>query len=375
MRLLVVSHSCVVDVNQRIYAALADRGHQVAIVVPARWRHDYARRPTQPQLLRSFTGPLIRVRVARVGSIPLHWYTQRLRPIVRRWRPNAIFIEEEPYSVSAFQWARVARLEHTPYAFFSLQNIAKHYPPPFTQTRRYVYDNSPIAAALTQDVRDTLRRTGFRGTIEILPLSVDVSAFSPSADHHEARERIGITPPVVGFLGRLVPEKGVDVLLESFTSVRAATGASLLCIGSGPMADLCRSTDGVIVADGVRHSDVPGYLGALDVLVLPSRTTSGWKEQFGRALVEALACGIPVIGSDSGEIPHLIRETGGGLVVREGDPADLSEALLRLLRDDGLARSLGQRGREAVCERYSLEAVSGRMENVLQRLIQRAPDR
>jgi glycosyltransferase involved in cell wall biosynthesis len=125
----------------------------------------------------------------------------------------------------------------------------------------------------------------------------------------------------------------------------------------------------VVVAEGVQHAEVPGYLITVDVLVLPSITTKRWREQFGRALIEAMACEIPVVGTDSGEIPNLIRETGGGLVVPEGQPSDLADAILRLIGNPSLSRSLAQRGHAAVLRRYSLEAVSDRLEGILRKTV------
>ena len=87
--------------------------------------------------------------------------------------------------------------------------------------------------------------------------------------------------------------------------------------------------------------DADGY-AQLDVLVLPSRTTPTWKEQFGRVIVEALWCGVPVVGSDSGEIPWLIGLTGGGLMFPEGDHAALAGGSTRLRGRPGAARAAGR---------------------------------
>jgi glycosyltransferase involved in cell wall biosynthesis len=95
---------------------------------------------------------------------------------------------------------------------------------------------------------------------------------------------------------------------------------------------------------------------SLDVLVLPSRTTRTWVEQFGRVLVEAMWCGVPVVGSDSGEIPWVIETTGGGLVFPEGDVASLRQALVRLRDDPSLRRRLAADGRHQVEQQFSMAA-------------------
>jgi glycosyltransferase involved in cell wall biosynthesis len=79
----------------------------------------------------------------------------------------------------------------------------------------------------------------------------------------------------------------------------------------------------------VKHNDVPQYLNAMDILCAPSQTMPNWREQFGRMLIEAFACGVPVIGSDSGEIPYVIQDTG--VVVGEKDESGWVEALSDLL--------------------------------------------
>ena len=81
----------------------------------------------------------------------------------------------------------------------------------------------------------------------------------------------------------------------------------------------------------VPSTEIPRLLNELDVLVLPSLTRRNWKEQFGRILIEAMACEVPVVGSSSGEIPHLIADAG--LVFPEGDVEALRDALCKLMQD------------------------------------------
>jgi glycosyltransferase involved in cell wall biosynthesis len=103
----------------------------------------------------------------------------------------------------------------------------------------------------------------------------------------------------------------------------------------------------------------------MDVLVLPSRTTPTWAEQFGRVLVEALWCGVPVVGSDSGEIPWVIETTGGGLVFPEGDVATLAETLAQLRREPELREQLARTGRASVEALFGVQAVGQRLESVM----------
>jgi glycosyltransferase involved in cell wall biosynthesis len=113
--------------------------------------------------------------------------------------------------------------------------------------------------------------------------------------------------------------------------------------------------------DAVRHEEFGGALAAMDLLVVPSRTTPRWKEQFGRVITEAMACEVAVVGSDSGEIPHLIRRSGGGLVFREGDADDLYEQVRSFVVDPGRAREFGRTGARHVAANYTNDVVARRL--------------
>lgn len=374
MRLLVVSHSCVLDVNQRIYAEVQARGHELAIVMPRQWRHDYAKRPISPERLRSYRGVIVAQRSALRGSIPLHAYLGSLARVINRHRPDVLYIEEEPYSVAAFQWARVARAHSIPYAFYSAQNIRKRYPLPFSATERWVFRNSALALPITSSVATVLRSKGYERPLEVVPLWVDNDNFRPAPVDEMLRRELRLNLPTVGFAGRVVAEKGVHTLLEAFQRLRSRTNAQLLVIGSGPLADTCRRSRGVTVVEGVPHADIPRYLRLMHVLAVPSLTTANWQEQFGRVVIEAMAVGVPVVGSDSGEIPELIRSTGGGLVVPEGRAAELSDALQQLLTDSEERLRLASTGSRSVMEQFAVGVVAERLTVALSKLPPRPPN-
>ncbi|HVG45433.1 MAG TPA: glycosyltransferase family 4 protein, partial [Longimicrobium sp.] len=166
--------------------------------------------------------------------------------------------------------------------------------------------------------------------------------------------------PVVGILGRFVEEKGLRVLMRAW---EAAAPSRLLLVGGGSLEAELRTWGGgfrdrVRVVTGVPHDRVPDYLNAMDVLVAPSLTTPRWREQFGRMLVEAMACGVPVVGSDSGEIPHVIG--GAGIVVAEGDGDTLKTALDGLIVDVARRTELSARGLERARTEFSLPVVARR---------------
>jgi glycosyltransferase involved in cell wall biosynthesis len=185
----------------------------------------------------------------------------------------------------------------------------------------------------------------------------------------------GDRPFTVGYAGRLVRAKGVDLLIAALRMNQAERPVRLLAVGEGP--DLARlrglaakrlHPNTVIWRQGVAHEAMPACYREMDVLVLPSRTTRGWKEQFGRVAAEAMACGVPVIGSNSGFIPELMRTTGGGVTFAEGDARALAAALSRLANEPLRRRQLGEAGRAGVIAHYSLPILARRWHGLLRQV-------
>jgi glycosyltransferase involved in cell wall biosynthesis len=113
------------------------------------------------------------------------------------------------------------------------------------------------------------------------------------------------------------------------------------------------------------------HYAEMDVLVLPSRTTPRWTEQFGRVLVEALGCGVPVVGADSGEIPWVVGVTRGGVVFPEGDDLVLAEVLDGLRMNPQRREELADEGRRQVMATFSVEAVASAFEGILRTVVGR----
>lgn len=237
-----------------------------------------------------------------------------------------------------------------PLVYFSFQSHFKQYPPPFNWIERFAISRAAGWICSGQTVAETLKhRQGYSLPMRLIPLGVDVNSFYPSPDagvqirRSLAWEEQGA--PVIGYLGRLVPEKGLDLLMRVLD--RLQTPWRALFVGTGPMEATLRTWanrhgDRVRICTDVKHSDVPQYLNAMDILCAPSQTTPQWREQFGRMLVEAFACGVPVIGSDSGEIPYVIQDAG--VVVGERDEQSWVQALSDLLESPSRRQELAEKG-------------------------------
>lgn len=277
------------------------------------------------------------------GSNHFHVYPGFGRRIAAH-RPDLVHVDEEPYSLVTYQVARVCRRAGVPFVPFTWQNIYKRYPFPFSVMEAYVLRHAAGLLCGNEESAGVFRRKGFAGPIAVIPqFGVEEANFGIRNTH----DREGGLSVV--FAGRLVPEKGCALLLMA---LKNHTDMKLTFVGTGSdqeaLADRARELgvdSRVVFRDGVSAREVPAVLAIHDVLVLPSVTRPNWKEQFGRVLVEAMATGTPVIGSDSGEIPHVIGD--GGLVFREGDVQDLCvklqnmmEARVRLrFAEKGIARA------------------------------------
>ena len=113
---------------------------------------------------------------------------------------------------------------------------------------------------------------------------------------------------------------------------------------------------------------MPAFYASLDALVLPSHTTPTWKEQFGRVLIEAMACETVVVGSDSGEIPQVIG--AAGMIYPEGNPEALAERLAHLAGDPALRAQLAQQGRARVLAHFTQQCVAEATWQVYQQMKQ-----
>jgi glycosyltransferase involved in cell wall biosynthesis len=362
-RLLTIGHSYVVAQNRRLAHEMAVEGAgawQVTAAAPARLQGD----------LREITFEPIPGEVCdtlpiamRLGGHPhLRFYGGALRPLLRQqW--DVVHCWEEPYVLAAAQVAHWT----PPAARFvpaTFQNIAKRYPFPVAAIERRVMRRANAWIAFGETVHETQRARADYGAkpSRVINPGVDTAAFRP--DHNggrRVRQSLGWGPDdsVVGFTGRLVEEKGVETLAEAL--VRSTCPWKLLFVGGGRMQPLIdtlrlRYPSRVRLVTGVAHDDMPAYLNAMDLLCAPSRTTPRWREQFGRMLIEAMACGVPILASAGGEIPYVIGEAG--TLLPEADVTAWRQEIERLLSDRARRTVMSQQGRQRAADRFAWRAIA-----------------
>jgi len=283
-----------------------------------------------------------------------------MRLLAEPW--DLVHCWEEPYVVAAAQLSRAVR-RNVPLVFGTFQNIVKRYPPPFAWIQRTVLRRADGMIAYGETSRAVLKAHGWSQSTCTIPAGVDTARFAPDPSVRERiRYELGWAGdvPVIGFVGRFVPEKGVAQLASILD--RLSTPWRALFLGSGPLeTDLrvwSRKYGDRVRIQRASHDGVPDYLNAMDVLCAPSQTTPRWREQFGRMLIEAFACGVPVVASESGEIPHVVGETG--VIVPEADIDAWVEAIGALVADPGRRLDLSRRGRERAVAVYAWPVIARR---------------
>ena len=227
MKIVVVSHSCVVDVNQQLLVAMNGLPDtEIALLVPANWQNEYTGELMTPRFLPSVTFPVFAYPVIKPGNISLHAYKKLPWTELREWKPDAILAAQEPWSLSALQGQTLAKRLQIPWAFHTNQNILKNYPPPFGWIEQASYRSVKVALAYSEEARQVLLKKGLQKPSGVVPYATDVAQFQPMDTEEKNAFRVNLGFPagafVIGYMGRLVPEKGLDTFIEALAAARKA---------------------------------------------------------------------------------------------------------------------------------------------------------
>ena len=367
MRVLMISKALVVGIYQRKLEYIAQMGVDLLALTPPSWRDERGETPLERAYTEGYRLETLPIRLN--GSFHLHFYAG-LAAAMRTFQPQIVHIDEEPYNLAAWQTLALARRCGAKTLFFSWQNIRRNYPPPFNWGERWMLDHVDYALVGTESAGEVWRSKGYEGKMALIAqFGIDPDLFQPPAfiPYHLDR------PFTIGCVARLVPEKGVDVLIRACAKLGGEW--HLRIVGGGPqrialgkLAMELEIIERVTFVEQIPSTEMPAQYHAIDVLAVPSLTTATWKEQFGpRATIEAMASGIPVVGSDSGAIPNVIGDVG--LVVPEGEVDALAAALYLLRNDPEMRRDLGERGRERVLAYYTHEQVAAETVKVYESMV------
>ncbi len=377
MRILIASHTYIVDLNcEKIRALSQLEPHiEVIVIVPKLWRPG----GIQNKIIKTKYRDEGNFRIIPVSNFSknhqgLLTFGTDLIDILQEFRPHIIQTEQGSRSFAYAEMITLNRLLglNAKNVFFTWWNLPYQLKFPINLLEKYNLNHSHGIISGNQDGADILRQRGYEGKIKVMPqLGVDENLFQRQRQADLA-SKLGIQSDdfVVGYVGRFVEEKGIITLLNALSLI-AEKPWKLLLLGRGELqAEIIKISaekelqDRLIIVESVPHDEVYKYINLMNTLVLPSETnyklknltSVGWKEQFGHVLIEAMACQVPVIGSDSGEIPYVIGNAG--LIFPEGDKEALANCLLQLINNPDLAEKIGEMGYQRVISKYTNKALA-----------------
>jgi len=372
MRLLIIDHNAVRSCDRTLYRAIQAAGiKDLVLVAPAHWKEFGLSFACEEE-----NGPLKVIPLPVLFPGKHHRVLYRnLAEVVRRQMPDVILVNAEPENHLALQ-AELVRHRVRPEAVLILttwRNIDPRiagfpYRAPWLHgsIERKVLRSVNHIVAHTAASRSIYRSYGFEN-VTYIPPAIDAMAYS--------ERPLGTEPEMgmrIGFIGRFTFLKGGDILLSALKQL--PWDCRLTMVGDGEMRDTWKTLANELgIADRVRwtgglpHVCVPALVRQFDVLVLPSRTGHVWKEQFGRVLVEAMAGGVPVIGSTSGEIPQVIGNAG--IIFPENDVDALVAALAGLHHNSSRGEVFAAMGRQRAIKEFSIESAVPRYLNLLEAVV------
>lgn len=369
MNVLVISHTYISAINRDKWKVLAQQHKDIFVTVlfPTQWPSCLFTHEAQIDESEHLPNcRFVAIEAYNVGNELLYYYNNtKLLALIRSLKPDLIHVEQGAGAVSHLQatWYSKFVSRSTKNIFFTWLNWQQKL------SLKHTLFLSPIekinlfqahgAIAGNADAAVILKNNGFEKPILVLPqIGVNMNIFKPIPSVKSKK--------YVGYIGRFALEKGIFDLLAAFSVLsKQYPEWDLIFIGKGPAHNELKSLikqhnleDRIHLMQTVPHEMIAQALNTLDILVLPSHDTPTWREQFGHVLIEAMACKVPIIGSDGGEIPHVIDSAG--LIFPQKNKDRLLAQLEILMQDEFLRTELGERGYKRAQEHYSHESIANK---------------
>ena len=244
---------------------------------------------------------------------------------------------------------------------------------------RWTFRTAAAVTAPSLDLLERARKLGAHDVLERIPYGADVERFDQSPEASErTRALLGVGPEdvLVAGIGRLVPVKGFQYLIEAYARAAASLPSlRLAVVGDGDGRDdlsaltrRLRLENRILFTGMAAPEEIPSYLAAADIVVVPSIHHEGYVDGLPNVALEAMAAGKPLVASRVGGLPELVRPGETGLLVAERDSEALARAIETLARDPGLRAAMGAAGRRTMLEEMSWDVVGERFESVYERV-------
>lgn len=372
-RILVIDNLAVESSRRGIYRILSERYNlDIHLLVPRDWKE---------------TTRAIKCEEERGGSLAIHvsgimfghrahrvLYT-KLHQIVRHIQPDIILAIHAPEHYATLQILLARRFLRGGFgiALFASRNIdlpkvGFPYKLAFlNQLCDWYTAREKVDAVFHRPAEYGFLYERYSDTRVYVPHHVDCSIFKP-----DTKVKSNMDVVTLAYVGRLVRAKGVHLLISALAQLPRNT--VLRIIGEGDEAAHLHRLAARFGVDGqikfeepVRYAEMPKVFNSIDILILPSIETPRWKELFGRVLIEAMACGVPLVASATGGIPEVVGD--GGVLFQSENIEDLASKLNGLVASPEKRIAIGTRGRERALRLFDTQVVAGTLWGGLAKLL------
>ena len=379
-----ISHSCI-ESSSRTKLKYLSQYADLRLITPSWYPTPFGRFDVDFDF-----NPTVRVRSYPISFLHIkqtstRWFFRSRDLDFPQFQPDIVHVENEHHSWIVCQALLYRKLfvPHAKLVVFSWDNLLPHELGLTEKTleRLARLNRKRVDFFITgnRGARDILLAKGVPSDkVEVIPqFGIDPDIFFPFSEQkrQSCRQVLGIKEEefVVGYVGKLIEEKGLFDLVDATNQLRSLLRDRLvlMLMGTGYLEESLRSKCSrlglrLVLVPARKNDRVAEAMNVMDVLVLPTHTKPPIKEQFGRVLIEAMACGIPVIGSDCGEIPNVIGDAG--LVFREHDWEQLSQCLRLCYENRDFRLGLRERGLVRVSERFTNEKIAEQTLQVYERV-------
>lgn len=354
MKYFLIDKNLIDSVNYHKWTLFAGKPDvELRALVPDRWIENFRMLHFDKSFQTNF--PIEGKHVVWPGYENRAFYTEGLVKKFKEADPDVLICFEEPCSIFAMQALLTLKAikPSCKLVYFSWYN---RYPDKFYAYRpqffyRTILWNTLRQADLVLCANEEARvfyhsRVGDRAKKLYFGVNLDQFKIDTPKDYYQ-----GDRPLRIGYVGRLLEMKSIETLMDSVAELRKSHKIELFLLGNGNHKDILIDYSRKLGIDDITEfsqavpsNEVANYMRHMDVMVLPSKTTRFWKEQYGRVLVEAMAAGVPLIGSSSGAIPEVIGDAG--LIHEEQNSEDLTAQLKRILNDPSLLPRFAEAGKK-----------------------------
>ena len=258
------------------------------------------------------------------------------------------------------------------------ENIPKNVEAfPYSKIKKYNREHATHFVAITEKAKEALVIEGVDpNRISVVPAGLDCERFKPAEKNEQVAKKLGISKDSIRilFVGRLVPEKGIFDLLNAFSILlKNIKNVELLIVGSGSssmqiqisqLVENLKIGGKVKFLGSIEYSNMPQIHNLADVFCLPSIPTKTWAEQFGYSMVEAMACGKPVVSTSTGSIPEVVKNRTTGILVKPNDPRGLESALEELILNKQERDTFGRNAREWALNQFEANKIAAQLAKI-----------